>query len=130
MECPGVLLCAPTRIYALIATDHTDSLLAAMVLSFIARFWYSQAARLCIEGARACVQVAKALQYLHEANPQLLHRDLKSENLLLTERGRTGDIRVMDFGLTKLRSAWPPPLGGAFANAPACSLPYTVPCVP
>lgn len=53
-----------------------------------------------------CVlQVAKALQYLHEANPQLLHRDLKSENLLLTEKGRSGDIRVMDFGLTKLRSA-------------------------
>lgn len=55
-----------------------------------------------------CVlQVAKALQYLHEANPQVLHRDLKAENLLLTEKGRDGDIRVMDFGLTKLRRAQP-----------------------
>ena len=36
---------------------------------------------------------------------QVLHRDLKSENLLLKEPGRAGDIRVMDFGLTKLCSA-------------------------
>jgi serine/threonine protein kinase len=35
----------------------------------------------------------------------VLHRDLKSENLLLSEPGRAGDIRVMDFGLTKLCSA-------------------------
>ena len=36
---------------------------------------------------------------------QVLHRDLKSENLLLSEPGRAGDIRVADFGLTKLASA-------------------------
>jgi serine/threonine protein kinase len=50
-------------------------------------------------------QTAKALQYLHESSPQVLHRDLKSDNLLLSERFRAGDIRVMDFGLTKLCSA-------------------------
>ena len=71
-----------------------------------------------VDSAHARVQVAKALAYLHEANPQLLHRDLKSENLLLTERGRTGDIRVMDFGLTKLRSASPAPLALAYASVP------------
>lgn len=53
------------------------------------------------------MQTAKGLQYLHEANPQVLHRDLKAENLLLTAMGRAGDIRVMDFGLTKLRRALP-----------------------
>jgi serine/threonine protein kinase len=48
------------------------------------------------DAARWCSQTARALQYLHEANPQLLHRDLKTENLLLTSTGRAGHIRVMD----------------------------------
>ena len=33
-----------------------------------------------------------------------------AENLLLTAKGRNGDIRVMDFGLAKLRSASLQPL--------------------
>jgi len=59
------------------------------------------------DALRWATQCAKALQYLHESQPQVLHRDLKSENLLLTKRGRGGDVRVMDFGLMKLRSALP-----------------------
>lgn len=35
---------------------------------------------------------------------QILHRDLKPDNLLLSTPGRAGDIRVCDFGLTKLAS--------------------------
>lgn len=35
---------------------------------------------------------------------QVLHRDLKSDNLLLSEPGRAGDVLVADFGLTKLAS--------------------------
>lgn len=57
------------------------------------------------DALRWATQSARALQYMHEAKPQVLHRDLKSENILLTERGRGGDVRVMDFGLMKLRSA-------------------------
>ena len=60
------------------------------------------------DALRWATQVARALQYLHESQPQVLHRDLKAENLLPTERGRGGDVRVMDFGLMKLRSALPP----------------------
>ena len=112
MEHPGALLCACTCVdrQATPNAEHRHSLEA--------RCWWGDEARLCTESAHARVQVAKALQYLHEANPQLLHRDLKSENLLLTERGRTGDIRVMDFGLTKLRSAWPPLLDRDSAHVP------------
>ncbi|NJO13903.1 MAG: protein kinase [Rhizobiales bacterium] len=51
------------------------------------------------------VQAAQALQYLHGSSPQVLHRDLKPDNLLLSEHGRRGDIRIADFGLTKLASA-------------------------
>eukprot|EP00892_Ulva_mutabilis_P009310 jgi/Ulvmu1/6751/UM030_0086.1 len=55
------------------------------------------------DALRWVTQAAKAIAYLHESHPQVLHRDLKSENLLLTHAGRGGDVRVMDFGLTKLR---------------------------
>jgi serine/threonine protein kinase len=56
-------------------------------------------------GGVAALQVARVLAYLHNSNPQILHRDLKAENILLTVPGRAGDVRVMDFGLTKLRRA-------------------------
>jgi serine/threonine protein kinase len=57
-----------------------------------------------IDAARWSQQIARALHYLHSSHPQVLHRDLKSENLLLTKPGRAGDVHLADFGLTKLRS--------------------------
>lgn len=49
------------------------------------------------------MDMARALQYLHEkAMPPVIHRDVKSTNILLTE-GDAG--RLADFGLSKLGSA-------------------------
>lgn len=53
---------------------------------------------------RWSLQIAKALQYMHDSSPRVLHRDLKAENVLLSKPGRAGDIRLIDFGLTKLCS--------------------------
>jgi serine/threonine protein kinase len=53
---------------------------------------------------RWSLQIAKAVQYMHESNPRVIHRDLKADNLLLTKPGRAGDIRIIDFGLAKLCS--------------------------
>lgn len=44
-------------------------------------------------------QLLDALQYAHEQG--VVHRDIKPENLILD---RTGRLKVMDFGLAKLRS--------------------------
>lgn len=79
-----------------------------------------------LDALRWVTQAAKAIQYLHDSRPQVMHRDLKSENLLLTQRGRGGDVRVMDFGLTKLRSASPappPPLPSRDVCTPAKAVP-------
>lgn len=43
-------------------------------------------------------QLLDALDYLHTQEPQIIHRDIKPQNLKLTERGQ---IILLDFGLAK-----------------------------
>lgn len=52
------------------------------------------------DAARACKQIAQALQHLHKKG--VCHRDLKPENILLTEKSLKADLKVADFGLSKL----------------------------
>jgi serine/threonine protein kinase len=44
---------------------------------------------------------ALGMYYLHRSNPAILHRDLKSDNLLVTD---DWTIKVADFGLTRFIS--------------------------
>lgn len=49
---------------------------------------------------RCCKQLASALQWIHKQG--ITHRDLKPENILLTSDSIDADIKVADFGLSKL----------------------------
>jgi len=55
------------------------------------------------------VDVAVAMNYLHAFDPMIVHRDLKSLNLLLHERiSSIGDVplvKVCDFGVSKLKES-------------------------
>ena len=49
---------------------------------------------------RIGAEVAEAMEYLHSRSPPIVHRDLKSHNVLLH---RDGSVRVCDFGLVDVR---------------------------
>lgn len=49
-----------------------------------------------------CLDICKGLMYLHSLKPAILHRDLKSLNLLLDrEYNENGVVKIADFGLAK-----------------------------
>lgn len=56
---------------------------------------------------KMCLDVARAIAYLHNFNPKIIHRDLKSLNLLLAKQIKTGTckplVKVSDFGLSRMQ---------------------------
>ncbi|RVX09090.1 putative serine/threonine-protein kinase SIS8 [Vitis vinifera] len=49
---------------------------------------------------RMALDVARGMNYLHHRNPPIVHRDLKSSNLLVD---KNWNVKVGDFGLSKLK---------------------------
>mmetsp|Transcript_102067 Transcript_102067/g.304621 ORF Transcript_102067/g.304621 Transcript_102067/m.304621 type:complete len:301 (-) Transcript_102067:152-1054(-) len=60
---------------------------------------------------KMCLDVAQAMDYLHKFNPQIIHRDLKSLNLLLSEPLLNDKdvplVKVSDFGLSRMKDQAP-----------------------
>lgn len=49
------------------------------------------------------LQIIKGINYLHKHQPQILHRDIKSSNLLLENRYEGYFVKICDFGMAKTR---------------------------
>lgn len=47
------------------------------------------------------LQIAKGMSALHEMKPPIIHRDLKSLNVFVTEIGGVYTAKVADFGLSR-----------------------------
>eukprot|EP01018_Ginkgo_biloba_P013382 Gb_10076 [translate_table: standard] len=52
--------------------------------------------------ARMALDIARGINYLHHCHPPIVHRDLKSSNLLVD---KNWTVKVGDFGLSRLRHA-------------------------
>jgi len=66
-------------------------------------FTYFESRNFTINEELACKivhQLATAIYYLHEYN--IVHRDLKPENILMTSNDDNSDIKLLDFGLSKI----------------------------
>ena len=70
--------------------------------------------------------IAKGMAWLHSADPPIIHRDLKSDNILLGERG---EARVSDFGcaIAKTETTMNSSDGGAANGSTTGSLPWIPP---
>lgn len=56
-----------------------------------------------MDALRWCKHIALALQYLHEARPVVIHRDLKLENVMVTSEATSeAEVKLGDFGLARL----------------------------
>jgi len=49
------------------------------------------------------IDVSRGINYLHSSNPVVIHRDLKSHNVLI---GEHWNAKVADFGLCKIIQSW------------------------
>lgn len=55
-----------------------------------------------IESAQVLCQLSSALEYLHNRNPSIGHRDIKPDNILVDRRTADGiRVKFADFGLSK-----------------------------
>jgi len=58
---------------------------------------------------KMCCDIAHAMDYLHKFNPQIIHRDLKSLNCLMTTQVKSErdfpHVKVTDFGLARMKAA-------------------------
>ena len=68
-----------------------------------------------------CLQIASGLLFLHQHDPQILHRDLTAKNILLNDSGRV--VKISDFGQAKFR---PADVQYLTTKAPGC-VPYMPP---
>ena len=53
------------------------------------------------ENVTMATDIASAMEYLHALKPAIIHRDLKSHNVL---RASNGSLKVCDFGLVKIKN--------------------------
>lgn len=54
------------------------------------------------EGRSIVMQVVNALKYLNQIRPPIIHYDLKPGNILLVNGTACGEIKITDFGLSKI----------------------------
>ena len=63
---------------------------------------------------RVFYQTCGAVQYMHKQRPPVIHRDLKVENLLLSDQG---SLKLCDFGSATTHTHYPDPSWSAIQRS-------------
>lgn len=50
-----------------------------------------------LDAANICKQMLEAVQYIHSQG--IVHRDIKGENFLFTDKGKNATLKMIDFGI-------------------------------
>jgi serine/threonine protein kinase len=74
------------------------------------------------EGLSISLGVAEGLEYLHGMNPPIVHRDLATKNILLTEDGHP---KIADLGVAKVFAAGKDAIATAKPGTPLYAAPET-----
>lgn len=61
---------------------------------------------------KALLGICRGLIYLHSRKPPVVHGDLKDENVLVEHREHGPHAKLLDFGLARILTRAPKPLGG------------------
>ncbi|KVH88558.1 serine/threonine-protein kinase-like protein At5g23170 [Cynara cardunculus var. scolymus] len=72
---------------------------------------------------RMAVQIARAVRFLHDSKPLIIHRDIKSENILFDSKS---NVRLADFGLAVCATS--PSQRVDSVSLPAGTIGYLDPC--
>ena len=68
-------------------------------------FGYLEKRNFSLEEAQSKIivkKICKAMYYLHSYG--IVHRDLKPENIMMTDDSEVADVKLLDFGLSKILS--------------------------
>ncbi len=93
---------AIVHIYDVIEQDDSVMLVMEYVPGGNLTQWLAKRARSLRDILGMATDIATGLQVAHRA--EIIHRDLKAENILITEEGR---VKIVDFGIARSLSAWP-----------------------
>lgn len=82
------------------------------------------------EARSIIMQVVNALKYLNDLNPSVIHYDLKPANILLSSGTSSGEIKITDFGLSKLLEQQDPDSPDEIELTSQGAGTYWYPCLP
>jgi serine/threonine protein kinase len=88
-----------------------------------------------VQGLRWCLNIAEGIAAMHSSSPMVIHRDLKSDNVLLTSHAKDAVAKIADLGLHAMVDAQKGPNrlsidANEYGDTPRARVPHESPFKP